>query len=256
MDKRLFLSLTIFLILPMFIFCSIQQQKQGGEKMAEYPNVKVGVVLSGCGVYDGAEIHEATITLLALDKAKAQIICMAPDIPQAHVINHLNGEVAENESRNVLTESARIARGEIKNMKDVSADDLDALIFPGGFGAAKNLSDFAFKGKDCEVNPEVAQLIKEMHAAKKPIGFICIAPAVAAKVLGEYHPQLTIGNDKGTAEAIEAMGGKHVVCAVNEIAVDQSNQIVSTPAYMLGPTIAPVASGIEKLVNKVLEMTK
>lgn len=224
--------------------------------MAEYPDVKVGVVLSGCGVYDGAEIHEATITLLALDKAKAQITCMAPDVNQAHVINHLNGEVAEGIERNVLTEAARIARGEIKNMIHITANDLDALIFPGGFGAAKNLCTFAFDGKNCQVNPEVERLIKEMHTAKKPLGFICIAPALGAKVLGKFNPQLTIGNDDGTAAAIEVMGGKHVLCAVDEIAVDKTNKIVSTPAYMLGPSISYVAKGIEKCVNKVLEMSK
>ena len=224
--------------------------------MIEYPDVKVGVVLAGCGVYDGSEIHEATITLLALDKAKAQIICMAPNIAQAHVVNHLNGEVVKGTGRNVLTEATRIARGEIKNIKTVTANDLDALLFPGGFGAAKNLCTFAFEGKDCKVNPEVERLIKEIHAAKKPMGFMCIAPVLAAKILGEFSPQLTIGNDEGTATAIEAMGGNHVACAVDEISVDESNKIVSTPAYMLGPSISYIAKGIEKLVNKVMEMAK
>lgn len=219
-------------------------------------DIKVGVVLAGCGVYDGSEIHEATITLLALDKANAQIICMAPEVDQVHVINHQNGEVVEGTVRNVLTEAARIARGEIKNMKDIAAKDLDALIFPGGYGAAKNLCTFAFDEKDCKVNPEVERLIKEMHTEKKPLAFICIAPVIAAKVLGKFNPELTIGNDEGTTAAIEAMGGKHVVCAVDEIAVDEGNKIVSTPAYMLGPSISHVAKGIEKCVNKVLEMTK
>ena len=244
------------LIFASFLYCSNPQQKQGEVTMADYSDKKVGVVLSGCGVYDGAEIHEATITLLALDKVKAQIICMAPNVKQVHVIDHVNGEAVEGAQRNVLTESARIARGEIKDMKDISASDLDALIFPGGFGAAKNLSTFAFKGKDCEVNLEVSRLIKEMHVAKKPQGFICIAPAIAAKVLGEFKPQLTIGNDKGTAEAIEAMGGKHVVRTVDDVAVDEANKIVTTPAYMLGPSISYVAQGIEKCVLKVLEMTE
>jgi len=224
--------------------------------MAQYAGTKVGVVLSGCGVYDGTEIHESVLTLLALDRAGATIIYMAPDVPQMHVIDHVKGEPVTGESRNVLVESARIARGEIKNMKDVTAADLDALVFPGGYGAAKNLCTFAVDGPDCKVNPEVERLVKEMHAAKKPMGFICIAPTIAARVLGNHNPRLTIGNDKATAEAITAMGGTHVECKVDEIAVDETNRIVSAPAYMLGPTIAHVASGIEKCVEKMLEFTR
>lgn len=214
---------------------------------------KIGVVLSGCGVYDGAEIHEATLTLYFLDKAGAEILCMAPDVDQMHVIDHTKGEPS-GESRNVLCESSRIARGDIRNMKDVKAADMDALIFPGGFGAAKNLCDFAVKGPDCAVNPEVARLIREIHAAKKPIGFICIAPVIAAKVLGSQHPRLTIGDDPETAAVIEGLGAKHVACRVDEIAVDEKLKLVTTPAYMLGPSIFPVSQGIAKLVAKVLEL--
>ena len=215
--------------------------------------VRVGVVLSGCGVYDGAEIHEATLTLFFLDRAGAEIICMAPNVDQMDVVNHIKGE-ATGEKRNVLVEASRIARGVIKDIKDVKAGDIDALVFPGGFGAAKNLCNFAVKGADCTVNPGVEKLIKEMHSAKKPIGFICIAPVIAAKVLGSFNPQLTIGNDKGTAEAIEKMGGKHVVSPVENAVVDQKNKIVTTPAYMLGPTISKVALGIEKVINEVLKL--
>ncbi|MCX5846675.1 MAG: isoprenoid biosynthesis glyoxalase ElbB [Deltaproteobacteria bacterium] len=214
---------------------------------------RVGVVLSGCGVYDGAEIHEATLTLFFLDRAGAEIICMAPNVDQMDVVNHIKGE-AIGEKRNVLVEASRIARGVIKDIKDVKAGDIDALVFPGGFGAAKNLCNFAVKGADCTVNPGVEKLIKEMHSAKKPIGFICIAPVIAAKVLGSFNPQLTIGNDKGTAEAIEKMGGKHVVSPVENAVVDQKNKIVTTPAYMLGPTISKVALGIEKVINEVLKL--
>ncbi len=241
-------------ILALIAFQGCEQQ--GGQVMPTYADKKVGVVLSGCGVYDGAEIHEAVLTLLTLGKTKAQVICMAPDISQLHVINHLKGEESTGESRNVLVESARIARGEIKDMKDITADDIDALIFPGGFGAAKNLCDFALKGKDCMVNHEVERLVKEMYEAKKPMGFVCIAPVIAAKVLGAHGPTLTIGSDEQTAAAIEAMGGKHVAKAVGEIAVCEGTRVVSTPAYMLGPGITDVAAGIEKLVYKVLEMTK
>ena len=221
--------------------------------MTDYPEIKVGVVLSGCGVYDGSEIHESVITLLALEKAKVNVIFMAPDGDQRHIINHINGLEQENK-RNILVESARIARGNIKNMDSVTADDIDALIFPGGFGAAKNLSTFAFDGKDCVVNSVVERLINKMYYAKKPIGFICIAPVIAAKVLGNYKPLLTIGNDSDTASAIEAMGGIHKECAVDDIVVDEKNKIISTPAYMLGPSISYIAKGIEKLVNVILEM--
>lgn len=214
---------------------------------------KVGVALSGCGVYDGSEIHEATLTLYFLDRAGVEIICIAPDINQSDVIDHFAGKAA-GETRNVLVESARIARGDIKKMEQIKASDLDALIFTGGFGAAKSFCDFVAKGKDCTVNPEVERLIKEMHGAKKPLGFMCIAPVIAARALGEFHPKLTIGNDEGTAKAIEQMGGKHVICKVNETAVDEENKVVTTPAYMLGPTISKVALGIEKLVDKVLQL--
>ncbi len=224
--------------------------------MAQYTGKKIGVVLSGCGVYDGAEIQESVITLLALDRAGAKIVCLAPDIPQMHVINHVKGDPVAGENRNVLIESARISRGEIKNIKDVKAADLDALIFPGGYGAAKNLCTFAVDGVNCKVNPEVERLVNEMYQAKKPLGFICIAPALAAKILGKHQPKLTIGNDAATAQAIEKLGGKHVVCKVDEIAIDEVNKIVTTPAYMLGPSIAPVAKGIEKCVEEVLKMMK
>jgi enhancing lycopene biosynthesis protein 2 len=215
--------------------------------------IRVGVVLSGCGVYDGAEIHEATLALFFLDRSGAEIICMAPNVDQMDVVNHIKGE-ATGEKRNVLVEASRIARGVIKDIQEVKAGDIDALVFPGGFGAAKNLCNFAVKGADCTVNPGVEKLIKEMHSAKKPIGFICIAPVIAAKVLGSFNPQLTIGNDKGTAEAIEKMGGKHVVSPVENAVVDQKNKIVTTPAYMLGPTISKVALGIEKVINEVLKL--
>ncbi|MCF8094207.1 MAG: isoprenoid biosynthesis glyoxalase ElbB [Desulfobacteraceae bacterium] len=213
----------------------------------------VGVLLSGCGVYDGSEIHEAVVTLLALERNGASTVCIAPDIPQHHVVNHLTGQPTD-ETRNVLVESARIARGEIMDITHVRTADLDALVIPGGFGAAKNLSDFAIKGKDAEVHPGVRRLITEMADAKKPIGALCISPAMLAKVLEDRHPQVTIGNELGTAEAIEAMGGGHAVCEADSIHVDTDNRLVTTPAYMIGTSICEVAAGIEKLVKKILEM--
>lgn len=191
---------------------------------------KVGVVLSGCGVYDGSEIHESVLTLYFLDKLGATALIMAPDVDQVHVVNHLTGKVSEGERRNVLAEAARIARGNIKDIKNVRAAEIDALIFPGGYGAAKNLCSFAFDGVNCKVNEDVARLTKEVYALGKPIGAICIAPAMMAKIFGEATPvELTIGTDKETADAINTMGGRHVSCTANNIVIDSKNRVVSTP---------------------------
>lgn len=214
---------------------------------------KIGVVLSGCGVYDGSEIHEAVITLLAIERNGGEALCMAPNLPQMHVVNHLTGE-ATGETRNVLVEAARIARGKIRDLATVKAADLDALILPGGFGAAKNLCDFAVKGAECSVNPEVARIIREMVAAKKPVGAVCIAPAILSRVLGadKLPHQLTIGTDAGTAAALTGMGSEHVACPAREFVVDKANKLVSTPAYMLAGGIAEAAEGIEKCVKTLI----
>lgn len=217
---------------------------------------KVGVVLAGCGVFDGSEIHEAVITLLALDRAGVEAVCMAPDMEQLHVVNHLSGEVATGEKRNVLVEAARIARGKIRNLKEVKASDLDGVIFPGGFGAAKNLCDFAVKGAECAVHPEVSRLVKEIVAAKKPLAAVCIAPALLARVLGTDLPghSLTIGTDAGTAGALQAMGATHVTCPVTEFVVDEKHKLISSPAYMLAGRISEAATGIEKTVKALVAM--
>ena len=217
---------------------------------------KIGVVLSGCGVYDGAEIHESVITLLAIARAGAQAVCMAPNVDQMHVVNHLTGEESAGEKRNVLVEAARIARGEIKDISTVKADDIDALVFPGGFGAAKNLSSFAVKGENCDVHPEVVRLVKEFAAKQKPQAVLCIAPAMMAKIYEDApkKPVLTIGNDKETSGKIEIMGSRHQDCAANDFVLDAENKIVSTPAYMLGQSISEVAEGIEKTINKLVQM--
>jgi enhancing lycopene biosynthesis protein 2 len=215
---------------------------------------KIGVLLSGCGVMDGSEIHEAVLTLLAIDVAGAQAICIAPDINQHHVIDHATGEEMTGETRNVLIESARIARGDIKNLKDIHSLNLDALILPGGFGAAKNLSDYAFKGADFTVLPEVADAVRSFYEAGKPLGFICIAPVIAAKVLGKENVEVTIGTNKASASNIEAVGATHVNCQVFNIHASNDRTVISTPAYMLGPTVKEVAKGIEKLVNAVVAL--
>jgi enhancing lycopene biosynthesis protein 2 len=214
---------------------------------------RIGVVLSGCGVYDGSEIHEAVFTLLAIDRYGAEAVCMAPNA-EFPAVNHLTGKDA-GVTRNALVEGARIARGKIRDMADVTAGDLDALIFPGGFGAAKNLCNFALKGAEAEIFPEVARLLKEVFAAQKPIGAICIAPALVAAALGkEYAPQLTIGTDEGTAAAINQTGSSHVNCPVTGIVVDEKNRIVSTPAYMLANRISEAHEGIDKAVQAVIGM--
>jgi enhancing lycopene biosynthesis protein 2 len=211
------------------------------------------VILSGCGVYDGAEIYESVITLLRLDQRGAQVQCFAPDIAQLHVINHLTGEEMP-ESRNVLVESARIARGEVKDIRQANAEDFDALIVPGGFGAAKNLSNFAVQGTGCTVQPDVLALTEAFAEAGKPVGLICISPALAAKIYGP-GVTCTIGNDADTAAALNKMGATHKDCAVSEIVEDKARKLVTTPAYMLAQSISEAASGINKLVDRVLELT-
>ena len=170
---------------------------------------KIGVLLSGCGVMDGSEVHEAVITLLAIDREGMEAVCMAPNKDQSQVINHLTNQ-PQNEKRNMLLESARIARGKIKDIKDVKPSDIDAVILPGGFGAACNLSTFASLGSNAKVLPEVESFLKEVHRLKKPIGAICIAPNVIAKIFGSEKIEVTVGNDEQTAKKIEAMGAKHI----------------------------------------------
>lgn len=218
--------------------------------------IRVGVVLSGCGVYDGSEIHEAVLSLLAIAKAGAKAVCMAPDMEQMHVINHFSGQTEAGQPRNVLVESARIARGQILDIATVSANDIDALVIPGGYGAAKNLCDFAVAGADCTVNIQVQRLIEEMLAAGKPLAGICIAPAILAKILGKQQPPvtLTIGTDQDTAAALDTMGVQHVACPVDEVVVDKQRKIVTTPAYMLADNIAQVAVGIEKAIQRMLKL--
>jgi enhancing lycopene biosynthesis protein 2 len=227
----------------------IERHESGEKPMSK----KVAVILSGSGVYDGAEIQESVITLLRLDQRGAQVQCFAPNIAQLHVINHLTGEEMP-ESRNVLVESARIARGNVKDLRDADVEDFDALIVPGGFGAAKNLSNFAIEGAGCTVQPEVLALAEAFAEAGKPVGLICISPALAAKIYGP-GVTCTIGNDADTAAAMNKMGATHEECAVTEIVEDKARKLVTTPAYMLAQTISEAASGINKLVDRVLELT-
>lgn len=213
---------------------------------------KIAVILSGCGVMDGSEIHESVLTLLALDKHKAQVQCFAPNIEQMHVINHLTNEPSD-ENRNVLVESARIARGEVIDLAQIKVDDYDGAVFPGGFGAAKNLCSFAVDGADMTVNEDVSSFVTQMRNAGKPVAFICISPAMIPKLYPK-GAQVTIGNDEDTAKKIEAMGAVHSACDVKSFVVDKNNKVVSTPAYMLAQSISEAAIGIEKTIEALLEM--
>ncbi|XP_022779069.1 ES1 protein homolog, mitochondrial-like [Stylophora pistillata] len=221
----------------------------------------VAVVLSGNGVFDGAEIHEASAVLVHLSRAGADVSIYAPDIPQMHVLNHAKGEEMEGETRNVLVESARIARGKITSLANLDAASHDAVVFPGGFGAAKNLSSFAVDGAGCTVNEEVAKCINNFHAAKKPIGLCCISPVLAAKLIPGV--EITVGQDKddggrwpyaGTADAVQQMGAKHINKDVNEIHVDQQNKVVTTPAFMCETKVHEIHDGIGKMVEAIVKM--
>ncbi|WP_224984628.1 isoprenoid biosynthesis glyoxalase ElbB [Geomonas agri] len=216
---------------------------------------KIGVILSGCGVRDGSEIHEAVLTLLAIDNSGAKAVCFAPDI-ELDEVNHLTMQDT-GAKRKVLVEAARIARGDIADVKTAKAEELDAIVLPGGFGAAKNLCSFAFEGPKGSVQPDVLKLIRDMAAAKKPICAICIAPAVVALALGkDLAPKLTIGNDAGTAQAINGTGSSHIECPATDCVIDRDNLIVSTPAYMLAGGIAEAGKGIEKAIKATLELIK
>ena len=218
---------------------------------------KVGLLLSGCGVNDGSEIHESVISMLALDRAGVETVIMAPNIDQMHVVNHYTGQEMD-EFRNVLVESSRIARGNIKDMAEVTGNDLDALIIPGGFGVAKNLCDYAMTGSDCSINPDVYRLVSEVHLLEKPIGAICIAPVMMAKIFGEQDEsaEMTVGSDELRSIDINTMGSKHIKCSVSEMIIDKDKKLVTTPAYMEAKSIKEAAEGIEKLVTQILSMVE
>ncbi|MBD0410767.1 isoprenoid biosynthesis glyoxalase ElbB [Pseudoalteromonas distincta] len=211
----------------------------------------VAVILAGSGVYDGSEINEAILTLLHIAKNGATYQCFAPDIEQLHTINHLTGEVMP-DKRNVLTEAARIARGDIKSLIELDVTQFDALIVPGGFGAAKNLCDFAIKGAKANINQDVINACKSFAKANKPAGYMCIAPALIPFIYD--NAALTIGNDVETAQALSTLGAKHIDCVVDSVVIDEPNKLVTTPAYMLAESILEADAGIAKLVSSVLSI--
>jgi len=214
---------------------------------------QVAVILSGCGVQDGAEIYETTLTLLRLDQLGLGYRCFAPDIDQYHVIDHRHGTPVEGETRNVLTESARLARGEISPLDELEAEAFDAVILPGGFGVAKNLSDFAVAGDGLQVIEALTEALAGFHQARKPIGLMCISPVLVPRLLGPGIA-VTVGSDPGVAGAISAMGGLHRSCGVEDIVLDFENRVVTTPAYMLATRISEAATGIFKLVDRIDEL--
>lgn len=214
---------------------------------------KFAVVLSGSGVYDGSEIHEATLTLLAIARNGAQYECFAPDVDQAHVINHLTGQEMP-ERRNVLVEAARIARGKIRPLAEYQAGNFDGIIFPGGFGAAKNLSTFAFEGAACKIHSDVRFAVRETVNAGKPVGALCIAPVIIARIL--ENVKVTIGQDEETIKGIEQMGGTHQATTHGEVVVDERYKVITTPCYMLDATIVQIAEGAENIVRKLIELSE
>lgn len=214
---------------------------------------KAAVILSGCGVYDGAEIHESVLALLALDEAGVSYQCLAPDIPQAHVIDHTIGQPT-GETRNVLKEAARIARGDIAALSEADPANFDLVIMPGGFGAAKNLSNFAFDAANLTIEASLESFLRSANDQGKPIGIACIAPAIAARIFGEKGIRFTIGNDTGTAQALEKWGGKHLEKNVDDIAIDETLKIVCTPAYMYDTRISLVNQGIRKMVQATIAL--
>lgn len=211
---------------------------------------KFAIILAGSGVYDGSEIHEVTLSMLAIMQNGGKYQCFAPDIYQHHVINHITGEEM-NETRNVLVESARISRGDIKHINELKANDFDVLFIPGGFGVAKNLCDFAFKGAECTVNNEVAKVVKEMHAAGKPIGALCISPVIIASLF--EHAEITLGQDEATIEHVENMGSKHVKTNHGEVIVDEKHKVYTTPCYMLDANIVEIFEGATNIVKAIVK---
>lgn len=219
---------------------------------------KFAVVLSGCGVFDGSEIHEAVCTMLAIEQSGCQYQCFAPNTWQARTIDHFTGNAVaiagDEDNRNVLAESARIARGNIKDLSEFKAKDYDAIVFPGGFGAALNLSDFGVKGADCDVNLEVKRAVEDSYAENLVIGAMCIAPVVLAKILGKERIHLTIGNDAKLSSSLNKMGVVTENKNATEVCVDEEHKIVTTPCYMLAKSLPEIYDATRNLIDEMLEI--
>jgi enhancing lycopene biosynthesis protein 2/pterin-4a-carbinolamine dehydratase len=212
---------------------------------------RIAVLLSGSGVFDGAEIHESVLTLLALEEAGAEIVMTAPSGPQLHVVNHLSGVVSENEQRDMLVEAARIARGQIIDLESIDLSRIDGVILPGGFGVAKNLSNLALHGADCQVDPRVRDFLIAAKERSLPMGFACISPALAAAVFREG--KLTLGSaEEPAVEVLKALGAEHIVCKRDDIICDAERKIASTPAYMGDTTLKALRLGLKRMVDQVM----
>lgn len=223
---------------------------------------KIGVLLSGCGVYDGSEVHESTFALLAIEQHGGEAVCFAPDTEQLHVINHLNGEEID-QKRNVLVESARIARGAIEAASEANPETLDALVIPGGFGTAKNHTQWAIKGPETDINPEVKRLILGMVEQKKPVVGLCMGPTTIAKALEgtTTHASLTVGTDQeaspydigGIAQGMEKVGAHARMRSITEIEVDETNRIISAPCYMMEASILQVHNNVQQAIKALFD---
>lgn len=227
--------------------------------------MKIGILLSGCGVYDGTEIQEAVFSLLAVAEHGADVLFMAPDVNQMHVVNHLSGEEMP-ETRNVLVESARIARGDIEDLINVTSADIDALVIPGGFGTAKNHTNWAVKGPGSTINPEVKRLILEMVSSHKPITALCMGPTTVAKALegSTFTAMLTVGTTsekspydiQAISDGMKQTGAIPQMKTIREISVDKNLKIVSAPCYMMDATPLEVRENIKVAIDKMFELLK
>ncbi|MDD4847660.1 MAG: isoprenoid biosynthesis glyoxalase ElbB [Bacteroidales bacterium] len=211
---------------------------------------KFAIILSGCGVFDGSEIHETVTTLLAIKKYKSDYQIFAPDYNQTQVINHITGQEMD-EKRNILIESARIARGNIKNLNEYQPENFDGIIFPGGFGVAKNFCDYAFKGVECQVNTEIVEALQKTIKAEKLIGAECISPVMIAAVL--KGATVTIGTDSTTAMHIAALNGKHVNAQHDDVVYDPKFRLFTTPCYMNSQDILQVWESAEAMVKAMVD---
>ena len=227
--------------------------------------MKTAILLSGSGVFDGSEIHESVMAMLALSQNKLEYICTAPDINQHHVINHINGEEI-NQQRNILQESARIARGKIVSLSKLNLENISSLVIVGGFGAAKNLSDWAFKGTEGSVIEDVKNLILNFIENEKPIVSLCISPVLIAKSTEgtEFHPKLTLGSAKekseyniqATNDAIESIGSTAKNKCKSEICVDEKLKIISAPCYMMDADIEDIYLNVKMAINRLYQFLK
>lgn len=225
--------------------------------------MNIGVLLSGNGVYDGAEIQEAVLTLLAIDEMGWNAVCISVDKPQHHVINHLTGEVMD-ESRNMLVEAARIARGQITPIDSISPADIDALVIPGGFGSAKNFTSWAFDGPESTILPEVKLLLVNLVNVGKPIVALCVSPVVVAKAFegSSIHPTLSLGSASESSpydinsfnEGLRATGAIAQERTIREVLIDPTNRIICAPCYMMDARITEINANIKQAMVALNEI--